>query len=56
MVKAGPLHCVVLGLLRHGAMLNVDELADRLGVPADDVAQVLADLEREGLIRPATAQ
>jgi len=28
---------VVLGLLRHGAMLNADELAERLGLDVDVV-------------------
>ena len=46
----------VLGLLRHGAMLNADELAERMGVPAADVARVLSELEAQGYIKPATAQ
>lgn len=49
------LHIAVLGLLR-GDILTADELADRLGVPVDEVARAMRELEARGYIKAATAQ
>ena len=47
--RLGALHLVVLAAVFAGAS-GTDEIAARLGVDADDVVILLADLEREGVV------